>query len=292
VDGGVLYFRKDLLQSHGIHSPPKTWEGLKACAETIQRAERSSRPDFQGFVWQGAQYEGLICNFLEFAGGDGGFRIDGSRLRVDTPRNEETLRFMRGLIWEARISPPSTYTEMKEEETRLQFQSGNALFERNWPYAWALHQQAGSPVRGKTAICPLPAPAGSEPVSTLGGWHVGVSRFSDRKADAFDFVRFVTSRETQLRLALELGWNPGRRDLYEDPELARKAPHLPALAEVFRHARPRPAVPYYNLLSRVVQRRINAALARRLETGEALGLAQEEIDALATRYAGEATRSP
>jgi len=43
---------------------------------------------------------------------------------------------MSDLINKHKISPPSTYTEMDEEGARLTFQSGNAMFERNWPYAW------------------------------------------------------------------------------------------------------------------------------------------------------------
>ena len=59
---------------------------------------------------------------------------------------------MRDLIHRDGVSPPSTYTGMKEEEVRLFFQSGNALFERNWPYAWPLHEAQGSPVRGVTVV--------------------------------------------------------------------------------------------------------------------------------------------
>jgi multiple sugar transport system substrate-binding protein len=290
VDAGVLYYRKDLLQSQGVHTPPQTWEALSSLAVSVQRRQRPDHPDFFGFVWQGAQYEGLICNFMEFAGSNGGFIEQGSRIGVNMPQNAAALRFMRGLIWESRVSPPSTYTEMKEEQTRTFFQNGNALFERNWPYAWALHQQAGSPVRGKVGISPLPAPAGSGPVAALGGWHIGISRFSDRKADALELVRFLTARNTQQRMALELGWNPGRRDLYGDAALAERASHLKVLAQVFEHARPRPGAPYYNQLSDTAQRYISAVLARRLEAEDALGRAQEEIDTLAARYSGRPPR--
>ena len=163
MDAGLLYYRRDLLDRFGIKHPPGTWEELLRQAERVQAAVRKDRADFYGFVWQGAQYEGLVTNFQEFAGEKGGFVASDQGDRqfvVDTPQNRRALTFMHDLIWKYKVSPPATYTEMREEQTRLAFQDGGALFERNWPYAWALHQQPGSPVRGKTGVALPPAPSG------------------------------------------------------------------------------------------------------------------------------------
>jgi multiple sugar transport system substrate-binding protein len=284
MDGGLLYYRADLLERFGRGGPPATWPELLADCLAVQPALRESNPGFWGFIWQGAQYEGLVTSFLEFAGSEGGFVRVGGRIRLDLPANREALTFMRDLIWRYRVSPPSTYTEMKEEEVRLAFQQGDALFERNWPYAWRLHQQPGSPVAGKVGIAPPPAPAGGRAVSTLGGWHIAVSRFSDRKREALEFLRFVTSRQGQRRMVLALGWNPGRQDLYEEPEILERMPYLRELKEVFRHARSRPVLPYYTQVSEIAQRHLNGTLAGRDEPGEALQRAEAEIDNLLPRY--------
>jgi len=112
VDAGLLYYRKDLLDG----PPPSTWDELRRTAAAVQARERPNDPAFYGFVWQGAQYEGLVCTFLEFAGSGGGLvRTDG-RLLVDLPANESALERMRDMIRKDRISPPSTYTEMREEQ--------------------------------------------------------------------------------------------------------------------------------------------------------------------------------
>ena len=65
VDGGLLYYRSDLLRKYGLGGPPRTWDELLRYARTVQEGERKENPRFFGFVWQGAQYEGLICDFLE-----------------------------------------------------------------------------------------------------------------------------------------------------------------------------------------------------------------------------------
>lgn len=287
LDGGLLYYRADLLRKYGFGGPPGTLNELLRVARIVQEGERRANPGFFAFVWQGAQYEGLICNFLEFAGKDGLFTVKDGTVSVDTPENREALRFMRDLIHRYGVSPPNTYTEMKEEEVRRFFQGGNALFERNWPYAYALHEASGSPVRGKTAIAPVPSFAAGGGVSTLGGWHVGISRYSDAKTESVRLLCFLASYEVQKKMALRLGWNPGRRDIYGDPDVLERMPHFKNLRVAFENARPRPIVPYYTQLSEILQRHLNAALSGKSPPGEALATAQKQMQAVATRYHGK-----
>lgn len=285
VDGGLLYYRKDLLERYGYEGPPHTWKELLDASRKIQRELRKTRPGFFAFAWQGAQYEGLICDFLEFAGADGGIVADpDGTVIVNTPENRKALGFMHDLIHRHRVSPPSTYTEMKEEEVRLFFQEGNALFERNWPYAFALHREAGSPVREVTGIAPLPSFRPGRNVSTLGGWHIGISARTDAPKESRKLLCFLTSYELQKQLALRLGWNPGRRDVYDDPELLARMPHFRSLRSVFETARPRPILPYYTPLSEILQRHLNAALAGKETPAEALAAAQREMQRVASRY--------
>lgn len=285
VDAGLLYYRVDLLNEHGYDGPPETWNELVEMSRKIQTEERPTHPDFWAFVWQGAQYEGLVCTFLEFALSNGGDLLDADgNLTLDRPENVQALRFMRDLMTTYGISPPNTYTEMKEEEVRSFFESGNAVFERNWPYAWGLHQAEESSVKGKVAISLLPRFDGGTHVAALGGWHIGISRSSDNKDGAWRLAEFIVSRETQMGFALNLGWNPARQDIYDTPEIAQNVPHLARLKEVFRTAAARPNLPYYSLLSRVLQRTVNAALSGSVSPEEALRDAQKEAADIVATY--------
>ena len=281
IDGGVLYYRTDLLEELGHTSPPQTWNELVSLSQEVGQGKKN----FYGFVWQGAQYEGLICNFLEFAGSNGGgIRIEDGAAHVNSPENRKAVEFMKNLIHQYEVSPPSTYTEMKEEEVRLWFQQGKALFERNWPYAWKLHQSDDSPVQGRVGIAPLPHFENGESKSTLGGWHVGMSKHSDNKKSAWQLIKFITSRETQTQLALELGWNPGRVDVYTDSTVLSEMPHFAELRDVFDNAIARPNVPYYSQLSTALQRNLNSALAGKKPVEEALTTAESEMTDIVERY--------
>jgi len=285
IDGGVLYYRKDLLRKYGYSEPPKTWGKLVDCALKVQKSMRNINPNFYGFLWQGAQYEGLVCNWIEFAASNGGGIIlrDG-KIKLNLPSNIEAVQFMYDLIHTYKISPPNTFTEMKEEEVRMFFQKGDALFERNWPYAWALHQSEDSYVKGKVDIAPLPHFPSGKSVSTLGGWHIGISKYSDAKSKAFKFLKFVVSYETQKKLALKLGWNPGRKDVYNDNEVLERLPHLAKLKTVFENALPRPNLPYYTQISEILQHYINAVIAGKLTPEVALSRAEKEAQNVIERY--------
>jgi len=286
VDAGLLYYRTDLLSKYGYTAPPQTWDELTRIAAQVQEGERVANPAFWGFVWQGAQYEGLVCNFLEQAVSNGGRLVDqGGDLTLDDPANAKALGLMRGLIADLKISPPNTFTEMKEEEVRTMFESGNALFERNWPYAWALHQAEASQVRGRVGIAVLPRGEAGRHAAALGGWHIAVARSSDNKQAAWELVKFIVSPQAQLGFAKTLGWNPARQDVYDSPDLLAGAPHLVTLRDAFRVAVARPNLPYYSLVSRVLQARVNAAVAGTETPRDALARAQQEALAVVTTYA-------
>src|SRR5262245_17679596 len=125
TDAGFLYYRSDL-----VRRTPQTFEDLQ------EEAMRHQSQNRWGYVWQGKQYEGLITNFLGILWGHGGEWITPDReVLLDRPEALNALEFLRSAI--GTISPPGT-TTYTEEDTRMLFQSGRAVFLRNWYYVWAL----------------------------------------------------------------------------------------------------------------------------------------------------------
>ncbi|MCA9773109.1 MAG: ABC transporter substrate-binding protein [Myxococcales bacterium] len=271
IDAGVLYYRKDLLDAAGL-PPPGTWPELVE----IARAIVAKHPGMRGFVWQGKQYEGLVCNAMEFLWSAGGAVIDEGRVVLASARNSVALGFMHDLIGPRGVSP-AFVTSMTEEPARRIFGDGRAVFLRNWPYAWTLFERADSPVRGKVGIARLPRFEGGRSASTLGGWQLGVNRFSRHPAEAKALVAFLTSADAEKTLALGLGYNPPRRALYDDPDLLAAQPALARLRDVFETARPRPVTPYYAMASQILQPEFSAALTGIKSPEAALASASKQI---------------
>jgi len=254
---GLLYYRADLLARYGLR-PPKTYDELVAQARAVRAGERDPRLD--GFLWQGKQYEGLVVNVLE------GLWANGTRLLGEdgtvfphSERAAKVLAFMRGLIEEG-VSPPWV-TAGDEELTRRAFGDGRAVFLRNWPYALDLFEAAGSIVRGKVGIAPLPSHAhGTEGSGATGGAHLGIYRGTRHPAAALALARFLAGEAAQKAMAGGVALNPTRQALYHDPELVRGHPKLPEIHRLAVSARPRPVTPYYLMLSSTLQPEFSAVL--------------------------------
>jgi trehalose/maltose transport system substrate-binding protein len=242
MDAGLLFYRRDLLAKYELKLP-KTWADLQAAARKVQDAERAAgNPAMWGYVWQGRGYEGLSCNVLEWLVSHGGGSIvdQGGRSTVRNERAARALGMAASFI--GSITPPQVL-DFGEEESRSVFQSGNAVFMRNWPYAWSLAQAADSPIRGKVGITVLPKSGeeGGRFAATLGGQQLAVSRYSKNAALAADLVMVLTSAQVQKERAIKGSFNPTLWPLYADRDILKANPFMGELFGVLAFAIGRPA---------------------------------------------------
>lgn len=241
TDAGLLYYRKDLLEKHG-EKAPTTWEELAATAKKIQDAERKAgNADMQGFVFQAKAYEGLTCDAVEWLWSYGGGNVvdDKGNITVNNPKAAKALN--TAASWIGTIAPTGVLN-YGEEDARGVFQSGNAVFMRNWPYAWSLGNGKDSKIAGKIGVSALPkGGADGKNAATLGGWQLAVSKYSKHPKEAADLVMYMTSKEIQKERAIKGSYNPTIPSLYQDKDVLAAAPFFGDLYNVFTSAVPRPA---------------------------------------------------
>jgi trehalose/maltose transport system substrate-binding protein len=241
TDAGVLYYRTDLLEKYG-KQPPETWQELTAIAKEIQDGERAEGNDkMLGFVFQAKAYEGLTCDALEWVDSFGGGAIvaDDGSITINNDKAAEALDF--AATWIGTIAPEGVLN-YSEEEARGVFQSGNAVFMRNWPYAWALGNAPDSAISGKIGVSALPKGGeGGKHTGVLGGWQLAVSKYSPNAEVAADLVAYLTSYDEQKRRAIKGSYNPTIEALYQDQEVLAATPFFGDLYETFVNAVARPS---------------------------------------------------
>lgn len=242
-NAGLLYWRSDLLDE-----PPATWDEAVSMWEGVV----DSGEDIAGFAGQGAQYEGMVVNFLEFFNGAGGeVFADGDETQPTFAEGDAAItamEFMRESAESGFFSP--SFNTLMEDPARVAFQEGEVLFMRNWPFAVALMEAEDSAVAGAFEVAPLPTFVEGESASSLGGFNLAVSAFSEKQDQALEFALFASQDPDAQRILAENSLAPTLASTYE--ELADD-PVQALLGEVIAEANPRPPVPDYPLISIEIQ---------------------------------------
>jgi multiple sugar transport system substrate-binding protein len=277
-DGGLLYYRKDLLDAAGVTSAPKTWAEMQdACAKVKANPANASLGCYAG---QFEKYEGLTVNFSEAVQSAGGSILDDSgKPTVDSAEAKEGLDFLVNGVKEGAI--PQAAVTFKEEEGRRAFQDGQLIFHRNWPYVYAKASMTdgSSQVAGKFGVAPLPGLDGPG-VSTLGGHNFAISAFAKNKATALDFIKFFTSEDAERSNLLATSQAPTRSNLYDDAELVAQFPYLTTLKESILTAVPRPQAVQYGDVTAAIQEAAYGAMNGETSTDDALKDLQSKLESL------------
>src|SRR5215217_1473779 len=280
ADVGLLYWRKDLLERSGFSKPPKTWDELKEMAEQVVQ-DSGTR---YGFVFQGANNETGVCNGLEYIWTHGGEVLDGDKVIIDSPESVAGLTTEQSMISEG-VSPQAvaSYTVW---EADVAFLNGDAVFCREWPYMYAA---VGDPQMSKikldqVGVSALPVGEGrSQTASCLGGWNMLISASSEMQDEAWEFVQFMTSEESQKIQTLSASTLPTLNALYEDREIRKEVPVITLGKEALRNARPRPISPYYSQMSRSMAEQFNKVLTGATPPEEAVETLQSDLQQIIER---------
>ena len=275
TDAGLIYYRTDIIKT-----APTTWAEMTSMATANSPSKAKV-----GYVWQGAQYEGLVCDFTEVLYGYGGSVLDPSdpkKVTVNSPEGVAALTLMTS--WVGGISP-SAVTTYKEEDSRSSWQNGDSVFMRNWPYAYSLgNDPSSSKIAGKFDVHNM-LYGGSNTTghSSLGGWQYGINAFSKNSDAGWKFVQHQLSLASQKTIALKLSLTATLKSIYTDPEVLKANPFFAKLAPVFETAQPRPVTPFYPDVSNAIQVRIHNALTGQSSPSAALAALTSDLQAIVSR---------
>ena len=258
-NAGFIFYRTDQVQS-----APKDWESLYKDAA-----------DNDGIVYQGFRYEGLTVDFLELLYSKGGSIVseDGKKATANSQEVKDVLKFMADGIKDG--AAPKAVTTYKEEEARRAFESGNATFMRNWPYAYALDKK--SKIGSKFDIATFPGFSGQSGAGVLGGYNLGISAFSKNPSGSLAFIEFATKPDQQQIMATEASLPPVTSATYDSAAVKKAMPFAAELKTAIEQAKPRPVSPVYPQISEAVYNNVYDALQGKASPDEAASKMNDEI---------------
>jgi multiple sugar transport system substrate-binding protein len=283
-DQGFLYYRKDLLAKEGL-AVPQTWEQLESDAAKLQKAGLVK----YGFVWQGASYEGLTCNFMEYLTDAGGTATNTgyTKATLDSPQAIQAVTFMRSLVTSG--VTPAAITTFQEPQAMNVFAAGQSAFLRNWDYAYSV---ATTPATSKltkdqVGVAPLPTFQGQAypGYSNIGGWNMYINPHSKNIPADLKFIEFLASPTAQNILATQYSEIPTTTAVRNSPAVIAENPVLAIVGKT--KLVPRPAgTPNYPALATAIYTNVNAALAGSASPSAAMAAAQSQANTALTTTSG------
>jgi multiple sugar transport system substrate-binding protein len=275
TDGGMLYYRKDLLKKYN-KEVPATWNELVETTKYI--IEQEKNPNLYGYAGSWKQYEGVTCNLTELVWSHGGdFLDEKGNIVFNSPETIEAVKLMGDMVIKEKITPPGI-SNFGSGDVRNLFANGQLIFSRDWPtFAKKADSMEGSKVVGNVGYTVLPTVKGGKNYSTLGGWGVMVSNFSEHKEEAVKFAKFRSSFQIQKQEALGLAHLPTRIALYKDEDVKKALPFAADMYPVMMSTKPRPQSPYYAELSGILQLETQNVITGKKTAEEAVKYAEEKM---------------
>ena len=263
ADMGLLYYRTDLMEQ-----PPATPEELVLVSQSLQKDRKVD----WGYVWQGRQYEGLSCVYLEMIDGFGGdwLQPNNNHIGLDLDPGVQAAAWLQELIDQG-VSP-NAVTNYAEPEALQSFKVGDAAFMRNWPYAWTELQKSDSAVKGNVGITPMVARPGHS-TATLGSWGLTVLKGSAHVNASIEAIRFLTNESSQKQLFLKHGYTPTQQSVFDDPQLLQDKPILAEFGQALKVVKARPETPLYAQISDVLTRQLSSILTRETTPKDGMNVA-------------------
>jgi multiple sugar transport system substrate-binding protein len=279
LDIGLMYYRKDLIRrlpdSRAVEQKLRESMSWPDVMRLRDRLGYRGRPFY---LYQADDYEGLVCNYLELVMAKDPAFLSAGQIDLTKPAALSALELLRDLIYVEKASPPEVVS-YNEDQSYTYFLQHDAIFVRGWPnfvenFRPTYPDTAKLAEVGKAALPYFP---GQPPTSIFGGWNLMLSKYSNRKPEALEFIRFIQTKEAQTILYEVGGFLPVSQEVYNDSAYMAQHPDLAYTYSLVRRGFHRPALVDYTRISDIIAHYVHLALKNDLSAREALRQASEMI---------------
>ncbi|QUW21263.1 extracellular solute-binding protein [Sporosarcina sp. Marseille-Q4063] len=216
---GLMGYRKDIFEKHGIDSPPENWDEFSEVVEKIQSNETAA------VALRGQRGQGLnmfvFPMFMNSMGG-GFFKDFPKDLNpiLNSKENIEALKYYENLV---KNYSPSGAGNYSYPDIVSAYQQGKAAISLDGTsIITQFLDEENNKYADQTGIALIPGgKSGASPMIAVHG--LALSKFSNNKEEAFEFIKWATSFETQKEIALNQNYSDFTRlSVSQDEEVKAK----------------------------------------------------------------------
>ena len=275
---GVMYYRQDLLKKmkNGNEIINKIQKGITWSDFIKLKTQLNYKNPF--YVFPAADCEGLVCNFT----GDllsirpDYFKQEG--FNFETSSAKKSLKLMVDLVNKFNLSPP-VVSKFKEIPSYKYFVKKNGLFLMGWNSYDKDFEEIPYDIVKQNNLrkAPLPYFKNGKPSTIIGGWDLMINKFSDKKKEAVEFIKFLLSNESQETFYKESAYCPVIKKFYVDSDILKKYQDIKFIKKLLKNAVRRPDNVEYTKYSKIMSYFFNEAIKKEISVQEALTKCSSDI---------------
>lgn len=252
-----MFYNTDIFEEIGTE-PPTTWDELVTVSEEILDYDDSIVP----FGMTAVRNEQSTFHLIPFLYSAGATYDD-----LTSDEAVETLTFQKEMLDNNIIH--SDFLSQDQDDIGNLFLNGNVAMMINGP--WMINRlQENEELDFEITGIPMK----EEPASVLGGANLALVD-NDNVDAAWEFVEFVSDKDTVFETALRAGTFPVREDVMDESNDWMEQPVLEGLVEPMRNAVPRGPSAHWPQVSENIQLAIQSVLTEEATPEEALEEAQQ-----------------
>jgi multiple sugar transport system substrate-binding protein len=276
-NANFLFYRSDILSDLG-EKPPESWDDVLRIAKKVKSKYTDTGVKIYGFgasatKGTGASQDTFPALLYPFGGSY--FGSDGVTPTLNSREAVEALSFLKDLL---NYSHPRTtqWTSLTEySDAILRGEIAMGIVWNGW--ISDIDNPSKSSVVGKIEIMPYPRQRISYNLTHSGVWYYGVSVFSRNKAAAMEYVKTVTSKESQKLATINAGLPASRVPVYGDPDVKSKLRLASKFTEIMSVVRPLRTSPAWPDMADSVGNYIYLGLRGEMSPEDAISRAHEEM---------------
>jgi multiple sugar transport system substrate-binding protein len=279
-DIGILYYRDDLLSKMpGYESLKQKLNHSITWKEFIELSRYFNTDKHPFYIFSAEEYEGLVCSFIESILSQNRDFFNQDKIDLTRPESIKALTTLVNFVSNSTVSPKEVLN-FNENSGYEYFLKNDGLFFRGWPNFLKDHKnlyqdEAKTRYLVKAA---LPHFEGNDPGFIIGGWNIMVSKYTDKKNEVGEFLKFLVSDEAQKILYDEGGYLPTLQKFYEDSLYLNIFPELRFIKYLQNYGVHRPLIKDYTRISDIISHYVHRAINGDLSVNVALKEATEMIN--------------
>ncbi len=273
VDTRVVFYRKDLLARAGYKEMPGDWAGWRAAMAAIVKMQGPGHTAILLPV-----NEWTVPVVLGLQAGSPLVDEKTSRGEFKGPEFRRALDFYLGLFKDG-LAPAIANTEISN--LYQEFARGSFAMYVTGP--WNISEfksRMPDSLKDAWGTAPIPGPDGpASGVSTAGGASLVLFKASKHKAEAWQFVEFLSRPASQARFFQLAGDLPARRDAWLDSALTQD-PRAAAFRTQLDRVRSTPRVPEWEFIATRLQERVEALARGAQKPDSAMAGLDRDVDVI------------